>query len=94
MTKRSQREHAKVRINFACNNAIDGGDCYGESYCTSYDKRSKTYVKTCQHEDFMCVSCGCVKICGCCYSLAFRYRICPWCGKATTTDESNQSHIS
>lgn len=57
------KKHRKL-----CNNTINGGDCYGETYC-EHDLNEK-------HKDFMCVNCGCF-FCGCCYF--YKKYICPRC---------------
>ena len=52
-----------------CNNSVQGGDCYGESYCPVDCKCKDRWCETCQ-----------IRICGCCYEL--RYLHCPGCKTA------------
>ena len=45
------------RYKIVCNNSVNGGDCYGETYCDN----------KCIHKDFMCKIHNIV-VCNCCYS--------------------------
>lgn len=54
------------KYKIICNNSVNRGDCYGDSYCHN-----------CNHEDRQCVNCVIV-ICGCCLNLHYD-NICPAC---------------
>jgi len=49
-----------------CNNCVNGGDCYSETYCEG----------KCEHKKKLCKKCL-IDICGCCYAL--KYGECPNC---------------
>ncbi len=64
-------------MSVICNNN-EGGDCWGDSFCSSYSTRRKTgeifCTRTCDHENWKCSTCN-LLICGCCY-----FNKCPKCG--------------
>lgn len=55
-----------------CNNSVNQGACYGDSYCSS-----------CQHPDVWCGTCK-IRICGCCYALCYHMK-CPSCQLNTSS---------
>lgn len=62
------------KLNKVCNNTVFFGDCYGESYHTKYDHRTRTYQFVCDCVDKKCNHCQ-LHICGHCYDY------CPVCGR-------------
>ena len=57
------------KCKIVCNNTINYGDCYGETFCNS-----------CNHPKYIYCSCG-LKFCGHCWYQQHRFTICPYCDK-------------
>lgn len=38
-----QNKKKQVKEIILCNNSINSGDCYGDSYCSTFDPRAKRY---------------------------------------------------
>jgi hypothetical protein len=64
-----QRSEAE-RYKTACNNPINGGDCYGDTYCNGYSCEG--------HFDWTCKKCN-WEICSHCAYYKWEDR-CPGCG--------------
>ena len=69
-SKRLKNIYKKYKI--ICNNSVNYGDCYGDSYCDM-----------CKHQDMFCSKCN-IRICGCCYTLC--YKKCPSCNENLDTN--------
>lgn len=69
MVKKKYNDVYKM-YKLVCNNTVNGGDCYGESYCD----------ENCNHKDIMCRECN-ILLCGCCLELQNGGK-CPCCKKS------------
>ena len=65
-----------------CNNTIQGGDCYGETFCDDY---------SCSHKIMRC-ACGYIW-CGCCFAKQHKYTYCPDCNAEPVEGEVTVSQF-
>jgi len=58
----------------SCNNAMNYGDCYGETFCNDYSCGDA-------HPEWFCENCK-ITVCGCCANKQFQ-GVCPLCATNT-----------